>query len=231
MRRLDDSNARSNLTRALVCAVAVLALTACGGSGEEDGQSPTTQPIQQPPTGSNVAPRVTGTPSSNATVGATYTFTPAATDTDGDRLSFSVANKPTWLSFNAANGQLSGTPTVSNVGTFSNIIVTVSDGETSTSLPGFTITVAQMGTGTATLAWTPPTNNEDGSSLANLAGYRIYYGTSAGALTQFVQISNPGVASYVVEGLAAATWYFGVRAYSSGGIESNVSNVASKTIR
>jgi len=32
--------------------------------------------------------------------------------------------------------------------------------------------------GTATLTWTAPTTRADGTSLRNLAGYRVYYGTS-----------------------------------------------------
>ncbi len=80
------------------------------------------------------------------------------------------------------------------------------------------------------MSWTPPTENTDGSSLSNLAGFRIQYGTSATALTQTVQISNPGVATYVVTGLNSGNWYFSVRAYNSGGAESANSNVVSKTI-
>ena len=34
--------------------------------------------------------------------------------------------------------------------------------------------------GSATLSWTPPTQNMDGTPLTNLAGYRVYWGTSLG---------------------------------------------------
>lgn len=85
-------------------------------------------------------------------------------------------------------------------------------------------------TGSATLAWTPPTQNDDGSALTNLAGYRIVYGTSPTALTQTVQVANPSASTYVVNGLASGTWYFGVRAYDSTGAESINSNVASKVL-
>ena len=49
-------------------------------------------------------------------------------------------------------------------------------------------------------------------------------------LNQTIEISNPSVTTYVVEQLAAGTWYFAVRAYTSAGNESSLSNVASKTI-
>lgn len=85
-------------------------------------------------------------------------------------------------------------------------------------------------TGSTTLSWTPPTQNTDGSTLTNLAGYRIAYGTSATALTQTIQVANAGISSYVVNGLAPGTYYFAVRSYSSSGSESANSNVASKTL-
>lgn len=85
-------------------------------------------------------------------------------------------------------------------------------------------------TGSAALSWRAPTQNTDGSALTNLAGYRIYYGTSSGALTQTIQIANPSTTSHIVEHLGAGTYYFAVRAYTTAGQESGNSNVASKTI-
>ena len=73
--------------------------------------------------------------------------------------------------------------------------------------------------------------NTDGSSLTNLAGYRIYYGTSPSALTQTIQVANAGLTSYVVENLSPGTYYFAVRAYTSGGAESANSNVATKIVQ
>jgi hypothetical protein len=84
--------------------------------------------------------------------------------------------------------------------------------------------------GQADLAWTPPTSNTDGSSLTNLAGYRVVWGASATTLTSVVQISNPGINRYTVTGLSAGTVFFGVKAYTSTGVESLLSNVVSKAI-
>lgn len=82
----------------------------------------------------------------------------------------------------------------------------------------------------ATLSWTPPIKNTDGTTLTNLAGYRISYGTSATALTQAVQVANPSATSYMLSSLAPATYYFTVRAYTSNGTESAQSAVVSKVI-
>lgn len=82
----------------------------------------------------------------------------------------------------------------------------------------------------AQLLWTPPTRNTDGSSLTNLAGYRISYGTTPEALSQTVQLANPGVTVYTISGLAPGTYYFAVRAYTSTGTESVNSNIVSKVV-
>lgn len=82
----------------------------------------------------------------------------------------------------------------------------------------------------ATLTWTPPTTNTNGSALTDLAGYEIHYGTSPGALTNTINIANPGATTYVVTNLTAGTWYFAMSAYTNTGLASPLSNVGSKTI-
>jgi Fibronectin type III domain len=84
--------------------------------------------------------------------------------------------------------------------------------------------------GTATLDWTPPTQNSDGSTLSNLAGYTVYYGTSPDQLTQSVKLTNPGLTAYTVSNLSPGKWYFSVTSYSSTGVESIRSGVVSTTI-
>lgn len=83
---------------------------------------------------------------------------------------------------------------------------------------------------TADVSWSPPTTNTNGSALTNLAGYRIYYGTSPDALSKSIDVPNAGATDYVVQGLTSGTWYFGVRAYTNTGLTSALSSVASKTI-
>jgi len=90
--------------------------------------------------------------------------------------------------------------------------------------------VTQVANGSATVSWSAPTQNTDGSALTNLAGFHIYYGTSATNLSQSVQIANPGLTIYALGNLAPATWYFAVNAYTAAGAESALSNIASKTI-
>jgi Putative Ig domain len=175
-------------------------------------------------------PVINGPPVRYVTAGQTYLFQPTATDPAGQTLTFSILNRPSWADFNTATGELSGTPTAADVGTFPNITISVSDGTASASLPSFPITVTQVANGNATLSWTAPTQNTDGTSLTNLAGYRIYFGTSAAALTRSVQIANSGIVNYVVSNLSPGTWYFSIRAYSTANVESTASAVASAAI-
>jgi hypothetical protein len=178
----------------------------------------------------NRAPVISGSPGTTATVGTAYSFRPTASDPDNDPLTFSIANLPSWATFSTSTGQLSGTPTAANVGPSSTITIMVSDGKATTALPGFSIVVNGATTGSLTINWTPSTTNTDGSSLTDLAGYRISYGTSATALTQTIQLANPGLSSYVVDGLASGKWYFSIKSYTSSGAESAPTTPVSGTV-
>ena len=179
----------------------------------------------------NTAPTISGTPPSSVVVNNQYTFTPSASDADGDTLTFSIANMPTWASFNTATGRLQGTPGTADAGTYANITIRVTDGTATTSLASFAINVAQTANGTVTVTWTPPTQNTDGSTLTDLAGYWILYGTNTNNLNQQVKIASAGTTTYVVENLVPGTYYFAIKAYNAQGTESSRSNLASKIVQ
>lgn len=84
--------------------------------------------------------------------------------------------------------------------------------------------------GTALLSWMPPTENTDGSSLVDLAGYRIYYGTSPGSYSEVVALNDAGLSSYLVDNLAPDNWYFVMTSINSSNIESAYSTEVSKVI-
>jgi hypothetical protein len=178
----------------------------------------------------NKVPTISGSPGTTANVGTAYSFTPTAADGDGDPLTFSIANKPTWATFSTSNGKLTGTPAAGDAGTTLNIVISVSDGKATASLAAFSINVTAVATGSATVTWTPPTQNTDGTPLMNLSGFRIYYGTSPTNLDQMIAVTNAGLTTYLVDNLTPATWYFVVKAVTADSVESSASNVASKTI-
>ena len=80
------------------------------------------------------------------------------------------------------------------------------------------------------VSWSAPTTNTNGSALTDLAGYRVYYGTSPDTLDQSVDVPRAGATDYVVPSLKSGTWYFAVAAYTNTGLESVHSHVVSKTI-
>lgn len=181
-----------------------------------------TKPVNPPPV-------IAGQPVTQLTATRPWSFQPTASDPQSEPLTFSVANKPSWAAFDAATGKLSGTPSAAAVGTYSNVVVAVTDGTTKVALPAFALVVQSLPVEAVTLSWTPPTTNTDGSALTDLAGYRIYYGASRTALGSVIEIRNPAIAAYLVENLTPGTWYFAVTAYTSAGKESVHSNIASKT--
>ncbi|HKX99521.1 MAG TPA: putative Ig domain-containing protein [Steroidobacteraceae bacterium] len=181
-------------------------------------------------TAGNAAPTISGTPPTSAQEGQAYSFRPAAADPDGDLLSFTIANRPPWASFDPQTGRLYGTPGAGTVGVYRDITIRVSDGTLVSALPAYSISVEQASLGSATLSWTPPTQRIDGTPLENLAGYRIRYGTAPGSYTSQLQIPNPGITSCVIENLPPGTYYFVAIAYDAVGLESAPSAAVSKTI-
>ncbi len=181
------------------------------------------------PRGSGVnAPTISGSPPGTVVAGQPYSFVPTTTNPGAGALVFSIVNMPAWASFSTTTGQLTGTPSNAQAGTYSNIYIVVNDGTASVSLGAFSITVTP--TGTASLSWTAPTANTDGTPLTDLAGYTIYYGSSADALTQSIQVADPTATAYVVNTLASGTYYFAVAGYTTTGVQGAVSSQVSKTI-
>tara|TARA_R110002096_G_scaffold8803_2_gene35851 strand:- start:5249 stop:7762 length:2514 start_codon:yes stop_codon:yes gene_type:complete len=178
----------------------------------------------------NAAPQISGTPSSSVNENESYSFTPTASDSDGDTLTFSVSGLPGWASFNSSTGQISGTPSSADVGTYSGISISVSDGTLSDSLGPFTITVQASSLGSVTLNWTAPTENDDGSALTDLAGYKLYWGTVSGNYPNSITINNPSVTTYIVDNLSPGTYEFVATSFNSSGVESIYSGTATKTV-
>lgn len=83
------------------------------------------------------------------------------------------------------------------------------------------------GTNSLMLSWTPPTTNEDGSPLEDLAGYRLYYGNESGNYSYVADVGN--YTTVEIDELSSSTWYVTVTAYDYFGNESGYSNEISYT--
>lgn len=115
----------------------------------------------------NDPPVISGTPGTTVTVGQSYSFTPTGSDPDAaDTLTYSittnvVAGPPTWAGFSTGTGALTGAPAMAHVGTYNNIVISVSDGKASDSLPAFSITVDAVLQSISVTPAGPLTRNEN----------------------------------------------------------------------
>jgi uncharacterized protein (DUF1800 family) len=108
-----------------------------------DGKNKTSLPefsiqVENPP------PVIEGVPNTAVVTGNTYRFVPIATDSNGDKLVFSITQKPAWAKFSSTTGELTGIPKGNQSGVYSGIVITVSDGKNKVSLPEFSIRVDNL---------------------------------------------------------------------------------------
>jgi hypothetical protein len=183
----------------------------------------------------NSEPVISGMPATSVLAGSAYSFQPTATDADADPLSFSISNKPAWASFSTTTGQLTGTPGTGGVGTYSNIVIAVTDGKASAGLPAFAIRVdaTTVQTGSLTLSWEAPVTRADGTplSLADINGYRIHYGKSAGDYTNHVDLADATAQQVTLTDLPLGTYHLVMTTYDVVGLESGYSSAVTKNVQ
>ncbi len=180
---------------------------------------------------SNRAPTIGGNPPRNVLAGEAYVFVPSSSDADGDPLTFTIANRPIWASFDGNTGRLSGAPGAGSTGSYENVTIRVTDGSLTATMPAFAVDVQAAATGSTTLSWQAPTTRVDGSPLTDLSGYRIRYGTSPGNYPNIITIANGSVTTAVVSNLLPGTYYFVTTAIDGAGVESGYSSQVLTTIQ
>jgi hypothetical protein len=91
-------------------------------------------------------------------------------------------------------------------------------------------------TGTVSLTWDAPTTRTDGTSLnpaTDLTTYKLYYGTSPGNYTQYIDVKPNVTAPYTTTDtvtLVSGTYYFVVTAVDTLGNESAYSADVVRTL-
>ncbi len=152
----------------------VLAIVGCN-----DSSSTSSNAAQSASTSQSLA--IQGTPPATVVAGSAYQMQVQVSAAKKAVVTFSIQNKPTWALFSTSTGGMSGTPTVADVGTYSNIIVSASNGSATASLPAFSVTVMPTSsagttasastTGPAPTATRPSYNGGNGFFVLNGALY------------------------------------------------------------
>jgi hypothetical protein len=155
-------------------------------------------------------------------------------------LSWISSDNATWVSVSPTTGSITNSAQISvsvnpaglAAGTYTaTVTFTVTKGGNTTVPVTLTVTSGSTSSltspstsssSTASLTWSPDTST-------NLAGYKVYVGTSSGVYSSAVNVGN--VTTYAVTNLGiGTTYYFAVSAFNSSGIESGFSNEVSKSI-
>jgi hypothetical protein len=213
-----------NLALVPVLALGVVACLSGGSEDSSEGLNTAATP--------NGPPVISGSPRASVVENNRYSFVPTANDPDGDPLTFSVDGLPGWANFDSSDGSVTGTSSAADVGEYRGISVSVSDGKARDSIGDFSIEVLAAGSaiGSVSLSWQAPTENEDGTALTDLAGFKIYWGTTPGRYPNSVTIDNPSVTAYVVENLAPGEYEFVGTSFNAAGVESRYSSPVSRSV-
>jgi hypothetical protein len=86
------------------------------------------------------------------------------------------------------------------------------------------------GSFSVSLSWAAPELNTDGTSLTDVAGYQIAYGTSATNLNRQLNANGGNTTTATVTDLAAGTHFFSIRTLNSSGVASAASAVVSQSV-
>ena len=202
------------------------------GSSSSDAllaAAPTSATVSAPAS-NNVAPGIVVDASSPAHAGVRYELQPAVSNLENEQLTFSAENLPSWASLDAASGKITGTPQTTDIGEHEDIVIKVADAAHRAATMPFTISVIGSGEGVARIDWQRPTWKVDGSTLDDLAGYRICYGRDPDDLDHSVFIPDPSQTSYEFSTLDAGVWYFAVISVNANGLEGPSSGTARKVI-
>lgn len=88
------------------------------------------------------------------------------------------------------------------------------------------------GNSKATISWSIPSARESGAglSMGEIAGYKIFYGSTQGSLYSVIDVANASTTSYELTNLVSSTkYYFQITAYDINSIESEKSNIIIRT--
>ena len=214
----------SKMKKILIIMTSAILISGCGGAQNkvkvEADRNPT--PILVP-TPENSVPTITGPPTSSLLAHTDYSFLPVAKDDDNDTLVFSIINQPSWAVFDTSTGGLKGTPT--EISTYTNILISVSDGESTAYLPSFDINVLNP-LHDITITWSAPTIDMNGDDIENLTGFKIMYSQQRDNLNNTISINDASMTNTLITGLESGLYFFSMTATTLHGIESDNADIS-----
>jgi len=188
----------------------------------------------------NDAPTISLIADTMVVTGLQFSFIPEVYDLDNDSLDFSVTNLPDWLTLNRATGAITGTPTLIDVGHYSNIVFNVSDGIDAVSSAPFSLEVTDIDqlTITPNSELSPPSklvlSQQNGNSLSlnwdeqiaetesAVLGYRIDRLDESGAI-KATFYTEPSVTTYTDNRLTPLTTYsYRLSAFDQNGVSESL---------
>lgn len=127
-------------SRTLAHFLLIVSVTLVGCKSDSTTEAATPPAPGDPPTG-NLAPVISGDPAPSVIANNAYSFTPIASDPDGDPLTYDIDNLPIWAAFDEGTGELAGIPDEGDVALYGDITISVSDGTDSAILAPFEVEV------------------------------------------------------------------------------------------
>lgn len=194
---------RRDLHPAIKPASILLSLTCLLASCNSDSGSGDTRASQPPP--ANTPPTISGVPTESLFVGEQFQFLPTSSDADNDPLLFSITGQPDWATFDTTTGLLQGIPGEIDVGSFDDIVISVSDGTASATLTPFSVTVQAIGPVSAATGLDTRPNNltclaVDPPIISGIELQRVFPDLPLDDLTVVTQPPND-----------SGVWYFATR--------------------
>jgi len=207
---------RSRPTTWVLLTIGILLVGGCTGTAapEDPAQDPVTGQVPSPTGGSGTAPSISLS-ASELTVSEGGSTT----------LSWTASGADTCTASGGWSGTLdtSGSRTVGPLSSGTTFSLSCS-GTGGSALQMISVSVV----GPVALSWVAPTENVDGTALTDLAGYRIYYGSTSRSYSDMVQVGDPAATSHTLN-LASGDYYIAMTALDAEGNESSYSNEVIKS--
>lgn len=214
-------------TRWLVVWLLLVVITGCSGSSSSDrgeGDSP-----------GAIEPGLSADDGEDDTDTGTATEPPAVSfSADEETVDFGGSTTLEWAAQDASSCEASGgwsgprdirgSTTVDALESSTTFTLTC-EGSGGTTVAMISVAVI----GTISLAWQPPAENEDGSPLMDLSGYRIYYGQFSRSYDEVIELEDPEATQWDIE-LSSGQYYFAMTAIDADGNESAQSNEVVRSI-